>query len=87
MSFTEIQKKIIKNIIAFDENPTNTLMPCIEVLQQRFHNKYSNLEIEGNVLKLISKGVLVPYLFDSYLRLTEAFKSNSDCKLFKNYNI
>jgi len=84
MGLTEIQKEIIKCIIEFDKNPANTSTPCIEVLQQIFQNKYSNLEIEGNVLKLISKGVLVPYQFQSYLRLTEVFKSNMIHKLFKN---
>ena len=84
MGLTEIQKEIIKCIIEFDKNPANTLTPCIEVLQQIFQNKYSNLEIEGNVLKLISKGVLVPYQFQSYLRLTEVFKSNMIHRLFKN---
>ena len=84
MGLTEIQKEIIKCIIEFDKNPANTLTPCIKGLQQIFQNKYSNLEIEGNVLKLISKGVLVPYQFQSYLRLTEVFKSNMIHKLFKN---
>lgn len=84
MSLTEIQKDIIKCIIEIDENPVNSLTPCIEVLQQIFQNEYSNQEIEGNVLKLISKGVLVLCSFQSYLRLTEVFKSNSDYKLFKN---
>jgi len=87
MGLTEIQKNIIKCIIEFDKNPENTLTPCIGVLQQNFRNKYSNLEIEGNVLKLISKGVLSPYPFHSYLRLTEAFKSNRIYKLFRNYKV
>ena len=78
MGLTEIQKDIVKCIIEFDENHANSLTPCIEVLQQLFQNKYSNLDIEGNVLRLISKGILVPYLFHSCLRLTEAFKSNSN---------
>lgn len=83
MCFTGIQKEIIKIILEFNENPKCTFKPCIEQLQTKFRYKYSFLEIETNVLKLISKGIFEPYSYQSHLRFTERFRSTDNYKQLK----
>lgn len=83
MEFNECQKEIIYYIIEYDKNPEEKLIPCIDVFEQIFQEKYTNLEIEENTRALISSGILTPYSFHSYLRLTETFISSKDYMLFK----
>jgi len=79
MSFTKIQEDIIRLVLEFNEDPRDCIHePCIEQIQTHFKNKYAPLEIEGNVLKLISKGVLEPYSYQSHLRFTERFRNKDN---------
>ena len=73
MCLTKIQQDIIQGVFESHENPCSH-EPCIEGLQAALKHKYSLEEIEGNVLKLISKGVFEPFFFQSHLRFTERFK-------------
>ena len=80
MSFTKIQQDIIKVVFESHEDPKCPHEPCIEGLQATLKHRYSLEEIEGNVLKLISKGVFEPYSFQSHLRFTERFKYTNEYK-------
>ena len=83
MKFNECQKSIIHYIVRYYKDPDRELTPCIEVFNKIFKGKYSNLEIEENVGKLISSGIIKPHGFHSYLKLTETFKSSNEYKLFR----
>ena len=84
MSYTKIQQDIIQVVFEFYKDPKCTHEPCIEGLQATFKYKYTHEEIEGNVLKLISKGVFEPYFFQSHLRFTERFKYMKEYKRLMN---
>jgi len=84
MCFTKIQQDIIQVVFEFCEDPKHTHEPCIEGLQTILKCKYTLEEIEGNVLKLISKGVFEPYFFQSHLRFTERFKYINEYRLLMN---
>jgi hypothetical protein len=84
MSFTKIQQDIIKVVFESHDDPKCPHEPCIEGLQATLKHKYSLEEIEGNVLKLISKGVFEPYSFQSHLRFTERFKYMKEYKRLLN---
>lgn len=83
MKFNECQKDIIYYILDYYEHPREKLTPCIEVFEEIFKEKYSNLGIEESTRALVSNGVLSPHSFHSYLDFTETFKSSHDYKLFK----
>ena len=85
MTFTKIQQDIIKVVYKFQEDPNCTPEPCIEGLQSTLKYKYRLEEIEGNVMKLISKGVFEPYLFQSHLRFTERFRQVNEYKEFMDH--
>ena len=80
MSFIKIQQDIIKVVFESHGDPKCLHEPCIEGLQATLKHRYSLDEIEGNVLKLISKGVFEPYFFQSHLRFTERFKYTNEYK-------
>jgi hypothetical protein len=84
MCFTKIQQDIIKLVLESQEDPNCTRELCMGNLQAKFKYKYTPNEIEGNVLKLISKGVFEPYCFQSQLRFTERFKYLNDYRHFVN---
>jgi hypothetical protein len=84
MCFTKIQQDIIKVVLESQENPKCTRNPSMGHLQANLKYKYTQNEIEGNVLKLISKGVFEPYCFQSQLRFTERFKYMNNYKQFIN---
>ncbi len=84
MLFTRIQEDIIQYIINYGKDPLNKLIPCIETFQHVFRGRYSKQEIEDNVDELISRGILTPYSFHSYIELTETFKSSQYYELIKN---
>jgi len=87
MNFNQIQKDIIYYILEYYKNPEKKLIPCIEVFEKIFHEKHTNLEIEENTRELVSRGILSPYSFHSYLDFTETFKSSLDYKLFRDKKI
>lgn len=83
MKFNECQKSIIHYIMRYYKYQDIKLTPCIEVFNETFEGKYSNLEIEENVRELISSGIIKPFSFHYYLDLTETFKSSNEYKLFR----
>ncbi len=87
MQYNQCQKDIIHYIIEYRENPEGKLTPCIEVFEQIFHEKYTKLELEESARALVSSGVLRPYSFHAYLKLTETFITRKDYKLFKDKKI
>jgi len=84
MNYTPCQKDLMDYVLGYYKGPKAGLTPCIEVFQEIFKEKFSNLEIEENSRALVSSGFLESYSFHSYLRLTERFKSSKDYKLFRN---
>jgi len=87
MKYNQCQKDIIYYIIEYYENTEGKLTPCIDVFEQIFKEKYSNLEIEENTRELVSRGILEPYSFHSYLGFTETFITTNDYTLFKDKKI
>lgn len=87
MNFNQIQKDIIYYILEYYENTEGKLTPCIEVFEEVFKEKYSNLELEENTGELVSSGILRSLSFHAYLDFTETFKSSNDYKLFKDKKI
>ena len=87
MKYNPCQKDIVYYIIEYSENPIGKLTPCPDVFGHIFQEKYTNLEIEENIGVLVSRGVLKPYSFHSYLDLTETFKTSLDYKLFRERKI
>ncbi|MFW9896334.1 MAG: hypothetical protein ACFFD7_11060 [Candidatus Thorarchaeota archaeon] len=84
MKFNECQEDIIYYILDYYQHPREKLTPCIEVFEEIFKEKYSNLNIEENTRELVSSGVLRTLSFHEYLDFTETFKSSKDYKLFKD---
>ena len=87
MEYNQCQKDIIYYVVDYYTSSKGKLIPCMEVFEKIFNEKYTNLEIEENTRVLVSEGTLKPHSFHAYIGLTEAFKSNSDYKLFKNKKI
>ena len=87
MNYNKCQKDIIYYVMDYYKNSEGKLLPCIEVFEQIFHEKYTNLEIEENTRALVSSGILKPYSFHAYLGFTEAFITTHDYKLFKDNKI
>jgi hypothetical protein len=85
MCFTKIQQDIIQVVFESHEDPNCPHESCIEGLQTTLKHRYDPEEIEGNVLKLISKGVFEPYFFQSHLRFTERFKQVNEYKEFMDH--
>jgi hypothetical protein len=84
MNYNQCQKDIIYYIFDYYKDPEKKLIPCIDVFKEVFQGNYTNLELEENTRELVSRGVLAPYSFHSYLDFTETFKSSHDYKLFKD---
>ena len=84
MNFTKIQGDIIRFVLESNEDPNCAQEPCIEQLQTNLMPKYTLKEIEGNVLKLIARGVFEPYSFQFHLRFTERFTYMNEYKRFMN---
>ena len=87
MKYNECQKDIVYYVMDYYKNSEGKLTPCIEVFEEIFQEKYTNLEIEENTRALVSSGILSPYSFHSYLNFTETFKSSKNYKLFKDKKI
>jgi len=92
LEFSQIQKDIVKYLIKFSEvdyfdNPEGFLAPSLDTLPKIFKGKYSNLELEECARELVSSGVLKPYSFHSYLRLTETFITSNAYRLLNSDKI
>ena len=87
MEYNKCQKDIIYYVVDYYTSSKGKLIPCLEVFEKIFHEKYTILELEENTRALEKWGILKLFSFHAYIGLTETFITSFNYKLFKNKKI